>query len=137
LIHSISQIFVQIQSNLFLFSQLDHSWSSWKHSLELLCSTLFWAVVLTSYFKCVVIHVFECVVTHVTDKLDNPFLCKRPSSTSLKTLFNISTQSQLLEVEDPGDVNIVKVELHYILCSCFYLYFSFLTFLWLLYFCEN
>jgi hypothetical protein len=60
---------------------------------------------------------FECVVTRVTDRLDSPFLCKGPSSTSVKTLFNISAQSQLLEVEGPGDVDIVKAEFCYILCS--------------------
>jgi hypothetical protein len=54
---------------------------------------------------------FECVVTCVIDKLDIPFLCKGPSSTIVKTLFNISAQPQLLEVEGPGDVGIVKVEL--------------------------
>jgi hypothetical protein len=54
---------------------------------------------------------FECVVTRVTDRLDIPFLCKVPSSTSIKTLFNISAQPQLLEVEGPGDIGIVKVEL--------------------------
>jgi hypothetical protein len=43
--------------------------------------------------------------------------CKGPSSTSVKTLFNISTQPQLLEVEGSGDVGIVKTELRYILCS--------------------
>jgi hypothetical protein len=127
LIHSISQIFVQAHSSFSLFSQLYPSWSSWKHSLELLCSTLFWVVVLTSCF--------ECVVTLVTDRLDSPFLCKGSSSTSVKTLFNISAQPQLLEVEGLGDVGIIKAELRYILCSC--LIFFFLTFLWLLYSCEN
>jgi hypothetical protein len=67
--------------------------------------------VLTSYFECVVTHVFECVVTRVTDRLGSLFLCKGPSSTSVKTLFNISVQPQLLEVEGPGDVGIVKAEL--------------------------
>jgi hypothetical protein len=54
---------------------------------------------------------FECVVTHVTDRLDSLFLYKGPSSTSVKTLFNILAQPQLLEVEGPGDVDIVKAEL--------------------------
>jgi hypothetical protein len=36
--------------------------------------------------------------------------CKGTSSTSVKTLFNISAQPQLLEVEGPGDVGIVKTE---------------------------
>jgi hypothetical protein len=75
--------------------------------------------VLTYCFECVVTHVFECVVTRVTDRLGNPFLCKGPSSTSVKIIFNISAQPQLLEVEGPRDVGIVKAELHYILCSCF------------------
>jgi hypothetical protein len=75
--------------------------------------------VLTYCFECVVTHVFECVVTCVTDRLGNPFLCKGPSSTSVKILFNISAQPQLLEVEGPRDVGIVKTEIHYILCSCF------------------
>jgi hypothetical protein len=81
--------------------------------------------VLTSCFECVVTHVFECVVTRVTDRLDNSFLCKGPSSTSVKTLFNISVQPQLLEVEGPRDVGIVKVELCYILCSRFIFTFLF------------
>jgi hypothetical protein len=51
--------------------------------------------------------------------------CKGPSSTSVKTLFNISAQPQLLEVEGPGDVGIVKAELCYILCSCFIFTFLF------------
>jgi hypothetical protein len=42
----------------------------------------------------------------------------------------------LLEVEGPGDIGIVKPELCYILCSCF-IFIFFLTFLWLLYSCEN
>jgi hypothetical protein len=71
----------------------------------------------------------ECVVTCVTDRLDNLFLCKGPSSTSVKTLFNISDQPQLLEVEGPEDVGIVKAELCYILCSCLFFFFSILTFL--------
>jgi hypothetical protein len=51
--------------------------------------------------------------------------CKGPSSTSVKTFFNISAQPQLLEVEGPGDVGIVKVELCYILCSYFiFIFFS-------------
>jgi hypothetical protein len=54
---------------------------------------------------------FECVVTRVTDRLDSSFLCKRPSFTSVKALFNILAQPQLLEVEGPGDVDIVKAEL--------------------------
>jgi hypothetical protein len=63
---------------------------------------------------------------------------KGSSSTSVKIFFNISAQPQLLEVEGLGDVGIVKAELRYILCSYFiYLYFSFLTFLWLLYSYEN
>jgi hypothetical protein len=85
--------------------------------------------VLTSCFECVVTYVFECVITRVTDRLGNPFLCKGPSSTSIKTIFNISAQLQLLEVEGPGYVDIVKAELCYILYSYFYLYFFFLTFL--------
>jgi hypothetical protein len=50
---------------------------------------------------------------------------KGPSSTSVKTLFNILAQPQLLEVEGPGDVGIIKVELRYILCSCLSLLFFF------------
>jgi hypothetical protein len=46
---------------------------------------------------------------------------KGPSSTSVKPFLNISAQPQLLEVEGPGDVDIVKAELRYIL----YLYFLF------------
>jgi hypothetical protein len=125
LIHSISQIFVQAQSNFSLFSQLDPSWSSWKYSLELLCSTPFWAIVLTSCFECVITRVFECVVTRITDRLGILILCKGPSSISVKTLFNISAQPQLLEVEGPGDVGIVKAELRYILCSYFIFTFIF------------
>jgi hypothetical protein len=50
---------------------------------------------------------------------------KGPSSTSVKTLFNISAQSQLLEVEGLRDVGIVKTELCYIFCSCFiFIFFS-------------
>jgi hypothetical protein len=45
--------------------------------------------------------------------------CKRPSSTSVKTFFNISAQPQLLEVEGLRDVGIVKEELCYILCFYF------------------
>jgi hypothetical protein len=51
--------------------------------------------------------------------------CKGSSSTSVKTLFNISAQPQLLEVEGPGDVGIVKAELRYILCSYFIFTFLF------------
>jgi hypothetical protein len=50
---------------------------------------------------------------------------KGPSSTSVKTIFNISAQPQLLEVEGPGDVGIIKAELCYILCSCFIFIFLF------------
>jgi hypothetical protein len=49
--------------------------------------------------------------------------CKGSSSTSVKTLFNISAQPQLLEVDGPGDVAIVKAELRYILRSCLSLLF--------------
>jgi hypothetical protein len=42
----------------------------------------------------------------------------------------------LLEVEGPGDVDIVKAELRYILCSCFIFIFFSHIFL-LLYSCEN
>jgi hypothetical protein len=134
LILSISQIFIQAQSSFSLFSQLDHLWSSSQLLLELLCSTLSWTVVLI-IVECVVTHVFECVVTRVTDRLGSSFLCKGPTSTSVKTFFNISTQPQLLEVEGPGDVGIVKVELRYILCSCFiftflFSYFFIAIFLW-------
>jgi hypothetical protein len=73
--------------------------------------------VLTFCFECVVTHICVCVVTHITDRFGSPFLCKGPNSTSVKTLFNISAQPQLLEVEGPGDVGIVKAELCYILCS--------------------
>jgi hypothetical protein len=48
-----------------------------------------------------------------------------PSSTSVKTLFNMSAQPQLLEVEGPGDVGIVKAELRYILYYCFIFTFLF------------
>jgi hypothetical protein len=54
--------------------------------------------------------------------------CKGPSSTSVKTLFNISAQPQLLEVEGPGDLGIVKAELRYILCSYFIFIFLFSNF---------
>jgi hypothetical protein len=70
-----------------------------------------------------VLIIFECVVTHVTDKLDSSFLCKGPSSISVKIIFNILVQSQLLKVESPRDIDIVKVELCYILCSCFIITF--------------
>jgi hypothetical protein len=53
---------------------------------------------------------------------------KGPSSTSVKTFFNISAQPQLLEVEGPRDVGIVKAELRYILCS-YFIFTFFLTFL--------
>jgi hypothetical protein len=89
---------------------------------------------LTSCFECVVTHLFECVLTLITDRLAAHF-CKGPSSTSVKTFCNISAQPQLLEVEGPGDVGIVKTGLCYILCSCFI--FIFLIFLWLIYSCEN
>jgi hypothetical protein len=72
-----------------------------------------------------VLIIFECVVTRVTDRLDSPFFCKRPSSTSVKIFFNISTQPQLLEVEGPRDIGIIKAELRYILCSCFIFTFLF------------
>jgi hypothetical protein len=49
---------------------------------------------------------FECVVTLITDTLDNPILCKESSSRSVKLFFSVSAQSQLLEVESPGDVDI-------------------------------
>jgi hypothetical protein len=111
-------------------------------SFVIFFSTSSWAVVLNSFLSCsthyflVCCHSrFECIVTRVIDRLDSPFLCKGSSSTSVKTLFNISAQPQLLKIEGPGDVGIVKVELCYILC--FYLIFSFLTFVWLLYSCEN
>jgi hypothetical protein len=83
-------------------------YSSCKHFLS--CSAhLFLSVLsLTSYFECVVTHLFECVVTLVTDRLGNSFLCKGPSSTSVKLVFTISAQPQLLEVGSLGDVDIFK-----------------------------
>jgi hypothetical protein len=51
--------------------------------------------------------------------------CKGPNSTSVKPIFNASAQPQLLEVEGPGDVGIVKAELRYILSSCFIFTFLF------------
>jgi hypothetical protein len=51
---------------------------------------------------------FECVVTLVTDSVGSPFLCKGSSSTSVKLMFSILAQPQLLEVESPGDVGIFK-----------------------------
>jgi hypothetical protein len=51
---------------------------------------------------------FECVVTLVTDRLGSPFLYKGPSSTSVKLVFSISAQPQLLEIGSPGDVDIFK-----------------------------
>jgi hypothetical protein len=73
---------------------------------------------------------FECVVTQVLSVLSlllpiglTAHFYKEPSFTSVKTIFNISAQPQLFEVEGPGDVGIVKVELRYILCSCFIFYF--------------
>jgi hypothetical protein len=78
---------------------------------------LSWTVVLTfflsvlsliSCFECVITHLFECIVTLITDRLDNQFLCKGSSSTSVKLFFNILAQPQLLEVESPGDVGIFK-----------------------------
>jgi hypothetical protein len=50
---------------------------------------------------------------------------KGPSSTSVKTFFNISAQPQLLEIEGLVDVGIVKAELRYILCSYFIFTFLF------------
>jgi hypothetical protein len=56
------------------------------------------------------------------------YFYKGPSSISVKTLFNISAQPQLLEVEGPEDVGIVKAKLRYILCSCFIFTFLFSDF---------
>jgi hypothetical protein len=64
---------------------------------------------LTSCFECVVTHIFECVVTLVTDRLDNPFLCKGPNSTSVKLFFSVSAQPRLLEVESLRDIDIFKL----------------------------
>jgi hypothetical protein len=75
---------------------------------ELLCSSFLSVLSLTSCFECVVTHLFECVVTLSTDRLGNPFLCKGPSSTSVKLFLSVSAQPQLLEVESPGDVGIFK-----------------------------
>jgi hypothetical protein len=61
---------------------------------------------LTSYFKCVITHLFEFVVTLVTDRLGSPFLCKGPNSTSVKLIFSISAQPQLLEVESAKNIGI-------------------------------
>jgi hypothetical protein len=80
--------------------------------------------VLNSFLSCSA-HYFECVVTHVLSVLSlmlpiglAPHFCVRDQVLkSVKTLFNISAQPQLLEVEGSGDVGIVKVELRYILCS--------------------
>jgi hypothetical protein len=83
---------------------------------------------LTSCFECVVTHLFECIVTLVIDRLGCPFLCNRPSSTSVKLFFSVSAQPQLLEVESPGDVGILnRIPLH--LMFLFDLFFSFLSFL--------
>jgi hypothetical protein len=59
-------------------------------------------------FECVVTHLFECVVTLVTDRLGSPFLCKGPSSTSVKLFFSVSAQPQLFDVESPRDVDTFK-----------------------------
>jgi hypothetical protein len=78
---------------------------------------------------------FECVVTFVTDRLSSPFLCKWPSSISVKLFFSVSAQPQLLEVENLGDVRILsRTPLHLL-----FLFdpFFFLSFIWLLYSCEN
>jgi hypothetical protein len=59
-------------------------------------------------FECVVTYFyFECVVTFVTDRFDNPFLYKRPNSTSVKLFFSVSAQPQLLEIESLENVGIV------------------------------
>jgi hypothetical protein len=106
---------------------------------------LFWAVVLI-FLKCVVTYLswvcchspfhFECVINLITGRLGSSFLCKWPNYTSIKLFFSITAQPQLLEVRSPGDVDIVSRTLLY-LAFLFDLFFSFLSFLWLLYFCEN
>jgi hypothetical protein len=103
-------------------------------NILLSCSAhLFLSVLsLTSYFECVVTHPFLSVLSLLLLIGLAAHFCKGPSSTSVKPLFNISAQPQLLEVKGPEDVGIVKVELRYILYS----YFIF-TFLWLLYSYEN
>jgi hypothetical protein len=77
-----------------------------------------------SSFECVVTHLFECVVTLVTDRLDSSFLYGTKFYKCKNFFLNISAQSQLLEVEGPGDVGIVKPELCYILCFALSLLFS-------------
>jgi hypothetical protein len=79
-----------------------------------------------------VLTLFECVVIQVLSVLSlvlpidlAAHFCKGPSSTSVNTLFNMSAQPHLLEVEGPGDVGIVKAELYHILCSCFIFTFLF------------
>jgi hypothetical protein len=53
---------------------------------ECIVTHLFECVV-THLFECVVTHLFECVVTFIIDRLDNSFLCKGPSSISVKLFF--------------------------------------------------
>jgi hypothetical protein len=80
---------------------------------------------------------FECVVTLVTDRIDSSFLCKGPSSTSVKLFFSVSAQPQLLEVGSFGDVGIFKPNSVTSCVLIWFFFFSFLLFLWLLYSYEN
>jgi hypothetical protein len=67
---------------------------------------------------------------------DNPFVCKGPSYTSVKLFCSVSAQPQLLEVDSSGDVCILsRTPLH--LVFLFDIFFSFLSFLKLLYSYEN
>jgi hypothetical protein len=120
-----------------LFLSILRTWS-----FVIFLKTFFWAIMLTFSWVCCHSH-FECVVTRLLSVLSLLLLigltahfCKGPSSTSIKTFFlNISAQPQLLKVEGPGDVGIIKTVLRYILCSWFiFTFFSHISliaiFLW-------
>jgi hypothetical protein len=79
---------------------------------------------------------FFSVLSLLLSKAWQPILCKGPSYTSVKVFFSVSTQPQLLEVESPGDVSILNQTLLH-LVFFFVLFFSLLSFIWLLYSCEN
>jgi hypothetical protein len=97
-----------------------------------------------TFLECVVTHflflsvlsltLFECVITLVTNSLGSSFLCKGSSSTCVKLFLVFRLNLNLLEVESPGDVGISRISLHLMFLFDF---FSFLIFLWLLYYCEN
>jgi hypothetical protein len=103
-----------------------------------------WAVVVTHLLSALSLTFLECVVTRLLSVLSlllpiglATHFYKGPSSTSVKPFLNVSAQPQLLEVEGPGDVGVLLKPNSVTSCVLVLSSRSFLTFLWLLYSCEN